>query len=173
MRVSKKTYTKRRKGTKKRNYKKKVKSIRKRVRGGADPVTPDNKTSGKQPAPPTKLGYGFIRMKKRKLAELRQTLNKPTKNTPPESPKYKEFAAKDLGIETDSDFYQTGFAIGYRDSKLGNRPEFENNNGHISQHYSEMSEQEEAADDNENYKEGYIDGYLAQQEELSSKNLFT
>lgn len=37
MRVSKKTYTKRRKGTKNRNYKKKVKSRRKCIRGGEDP----------------------------------------------------------------------------------------------------------------------------------------
>ena len=164
MRVSKKTYTKRRRGTKNRNYKKKVKSRRKCIRGGEDPpdrgrnmerrrdsrrsirkiLFPENPISNRNEGPdgyylPTAADFG--ERKSHKMIGNREE--------------------NDLGyiVPNENDFneakidtkkrYDLGFRIGYEHATVGNdkRTNFSedlNQEPHIVKNY---------------YKEGYDAGY--------------
>ena len=173
MRVSKKTYTKRRRGTKNRNYKKKVKSRRKRVTGGTDPPQTPAKTRGRS----TLRGSDSRRAIRKNLFKANQIANKSKRNEegpdgyylPNEAdftnrisyrmpgereenehgyivPKQNDFNEAKIDTETR---YNLGFRIGYEHATVGNDKRT---------NFSEDLNQEPYIGKNY-YKEGYDAGY--------------
>lgn len=147
MRVSKKTYTKRRKGTKKR----KTNTRRKRVRGG-DFTTPTKQKQQEiiQPDTPKKEHF-FITLRKRYLEELRSK-GDAVKETiqPPETP-YEYFD------EADFDSNEAGESPGYKHGLYDGKHGYEA----IDFHYIPMTEKVNDIVINDKYKSDYRDGYEA------------
>jgi hypothetical protein len=141
MRASKKTYTKRSKGkgTKKRNYMRKVKSKRKRVRGGTDDP------------PQLKRKSGTIQLTRRKLGKLRESGNRingfETQSNEPDD--YKRFDIEDFNNDGSQKTKHPGYIHGFNDGKEGIKKEERN--------YMPMSQPD---DDKyiEEYNTGYADG---------------
>lgn len=141
MRASKKTYTKRRKGTKKRNFLKKMKTRRKRVRGGTD---------GEVNPPPLKIKSGTIQLTRGELEELRRSGDKVKEfNTQSKEEPYKRFDPEDFHNDGSQKTKHPGYIHGFNDGEKGLEKEERN--------YMRMSQPE---DDEyiKNYKMGYADG---------------
>lgn len=151
MRVSKKTYTKRRRGTKKRNYKKKVKS--KRIRGGEG-----------LPQRPTKA-RGRNTLRRRDLEKLRKKspiLNEKTIEQPDEHP-YPVFEQKDFEFyhkksneipEPDDNNNTEGYNEGLSDA-------MNSKHSRVDFHYSDMPEDDDDYNDNKEYVNEYRKGYAS------------
>jgi hypothetical protein len=157
MRISKKTYTKRRRGTKKRNYKKKVKS--KRIGGGEDLLQGQTKARGRNT------------LRRRDLEKLRKKsplFNEKTVEQPDEHP-YPLFEQKDFEFyhkksneipEPEDNDNTEGYNEGLSDAMNSkhSRADF---------HYSDMPEDDDYNDNKEyinEYRRGYAVG-LKQKEE--------
>lgn len=144
MRASKRTYTKRRKGTKKRNFLKK--SRRKRVRGGTDPVTPEKQKptiheqnapekTGKKPPVPNRSLFSVRKQIGKEGDEKRHTYGD----------------GSNLGIKDDK-LPDAAYTDGYNDAIAGRLSRF---------HYSDITQPGEEIKNQDyidNYKKGYTDG---------------
>ena len=149
MRISKKTYTKRRRGTKKRNYKKKVKS--KRIWGGEDLLQGPTKARGRNT------------LRRRDLEKLRKKsplFNEKTVEQPDEHP-YPLFEQKDFDFyhkksneipEPEDNNNTKGYNEGLSDAMNSKR-------SRADFHYSDMPEDDDDYNDKKIYINEYRRGY--------------
>ena len=138
MRVSKKTYTKRRKT---RNYTKKSK--RKRIRGGEDPpTTPTKMKKSPHSNPPSKPKKPklSLQLPKRILTKLRKLIDTlPHETHASKADNYKQFNHDDFN---EVDYYLLGFANGYKHSENGKQSIVKNEH-EPRKHYSDMSDSDD------------------------------
>lgn len=142
MRVSKKTYTKRRRGAKNRNYKKKIKSRRKRVRGGIDP-----------PSTPDKRGRSKT-LRRSDLEKLRRSGDRVKGFEQSDEPDdYNRFEPEDFNPEVIEPGYSPGYQHGVYHGKRGYEA--------IDFHYIPMTEKVNDIVIDKSYRDDYREGYAA------------